>query len=86
LQRGTPVPPAAEGAWIGVADFFDWHGRPQDVDLEVYQQLSASVYGALVYYITDAKAAHVLSGVQADVYTQHQEHANESRGNHFLSS
>jgi hypothetical protein len=46
--------------------FFDWHGRPQDVDLEVYQRLSASVYGALVYYITDAKAAHVLSGVQAD--------------------
>ena len=65
LQR-TPVLPAAEGAWIGVADFFDWHGRPQDVDLEVHQELSASVYGALVYYITDAKAAHVLSGVQAD--------------------
>ena len=36
------------------------------MDLEVYQRLSASVYGALVYYITDAKAAHVLSGVQAD--------------------
>jgi hypothetical protein len=61
LQR-TPVPPAIEGAWIGVAEFFDWHGRPQDVDLEVYQQLSASVYGALVCYIADAKVAHVLSG------------------------
>jgi hypothetical protein len=36
------------------------------VDPEVYQGLSASVYGALVYYITDAKAAHVLSGVPAD--------------------
>jgi hypothetical protein len=36
------------------------------VDLEVYQQLSASVCDALVYYITDAKAAHVLSGVQPD--------------------
>jgi hypothetical protein len=35
------------------------------VDLEVYQQLSASACDALVYYITDAKAAHVpLSGVQ----------------------
>jgi hypothetical protein len=48
LQR-TPVPPAAEGAWINVVDFFDWQGCPQDVDLEVYQQLSASVYDALVY-------------------------------------
>jgi hypothetical protein len=65
LQR-TPAPPAAEGAWISAAEFFDWHGRAQDVDLEVYQQLSASVYDALVYYITDAKAAHVISGVQAD--------------------
>jgi hypothetical protein len=50
FQR-TPVPPAAEGAWINAAEFFDWHGRPQDVDLEVYQQLSASVYDALVFYI-----------------------------------
>ena len=37
------------------------------MDLEVYQQLSASACDALVYYITDAKAAHVpLSGVQAN--------------------
>jgi hypothetical protein len=28
------------GLAISVADFFDWHGRPQDVDLEVYQQLT----------------------------------------------
>jgi hypothetical protein len=34
LQR-TPVPPAADGAWINVAEFFDWHGCPQDVDPEV---------------------------------------------------
>jgi hypothetical protein len=40
FQR-TPVAPAVEGAWIGVADFFDWHGRPQDVDLEVYQSAGA---------------------------------------------
>jgi hypothetical protein len=45
LQR-TPVPHAADGAWISAAEFFDWHGRPQDVVLEVYQQLSASVYYA----------------------------------------
>jgi hypothetical protein len=31
LQR-TPVPPAAEGTWINVAEFFDWPGCPQDVD------------------------------------------------------
>jgi hypothetical protein len=64
LQR-TPVPPAADGAWINAAVLF-WHGHPQDLDLEVYQQLSASVYDALVYYIADAKVAHVLSGVPAD--------------------
>jgi hypothetical protein len=54
--------PANDGAWISIAEFFDWYGRPQDpqdVDLEVHQQLSASVYDALVYYITDAKVANV---------------------------
>jgi hypothetical protein len=54
FQR-TPDPPAAEGTWINVAEFFDWHGCPEDVDPGAYQELSASVYDALVYYITDAK-------------------------------
>jgi hypothetical protein len=67
LQR-TPVPPAADGAWINAAEFFDWHGCPQDVDPEVYQDLSASVYDALVYCI-DVRLVELL-GWRLSTYSQ----------------
>jgi hypothetical protein len=65
LQR-TPVPPAIEGAWIDVADFFDWHGRPR---MWISKSISSSVHQFMMPWSTTLPMRRLrmfyLSGVQA---------------------